>query len=166
MLTRLDDWLMDRCFQPFSDRMADRCSPFQLAAFGAEIVIWMVVARYLVETVTDTVSGFQTVLSVMIILLAANARGSILRAQHLYRPGARNPLRLIYAFPRKGAILLFGGWTFITLLAAVTGAAPLVLLDVMFIIEFSGWFAFYYFASCDRNPPFVAQEREYRVYAN
>jgi hypothetical protein len=148
-LVRADEFLLDRVFQPLTDRLGERPSAFDVGIsleLGAVVMeVAADVALYLIGQLSWSAGlwdGFSCACGMWFYVF-------MMRQRFLVRPGHANPLRLMYRSLR----LLALGFAIWSLFAAAT-SGPLGALSYAFN-AFSN-FAFVtgmYFISCQPRPP-------------
>jgi hypothetical protein len=156
-LTRFDEFLLDRVFQPLTDRLSDKPSAFDVGIsleLGAVVLeLAADVALYSIGRLSWSAGlwdGFSCACGMWFYVF-------MVRQRHLVRAGAMNPLRLMYRSMRLLA-LGFAIWSVFTALTSHGDDA------LSYALNAASNFAFVagmYLISCQPRPPGwrVAQRR-------
>lgn len=153
MLTKLDDFLLDRVFQPWADHLADRISPLVLGAVLIElyglVMAWLWMRDWMVGRNLWLAPFF------LLLLVAVVAfRHRMLRTDGRLRLGHMNPLRQRWADLRAFIIA-----TFIVCSPTLFFAESLA--EVMeWLISQAAIIGALYFGSCQKSPPPQKKEQE------
>lgn len=143
----LDEFLLDKVFQPVADRYADRMTCFDFAkncATGAAVAI---AARAVLGYFDGVLSGFTVAFGFFAIMAAFWLRKLAADADRTQKEGLLNPMRITLLPARVFTVIV--GIPMAILFMIVDGTLP----DAFFLMEMSLWTATYYFISCQKNPP-------------
>lgn len=157
----VDSLLLDRLFQPASDRFGSDSSCFGLArvclvaAAGLQFVV-------LAVDLQNDADLFRRVLAVGITVLALagaqQARHTIARAERQSRPGAMNIRRITMRWQRAA-------WLAITLWAAAVAIGQPNGGNLAVVAASMAWLSCIYFLSCSPSPPMVRAGRPAHAFA-
>jgi hypothetical protein len=148
-LTKLDDFLLDRVFQPLTDRLGDRPSAFDI---GISLELGAVVLEVAADAALFAVGrltvgaglwdGFSCACGMWFYVF-------MVRQRSLVRPGHANPLRLMYRSLR----LLALGFALWSVFAAITAEPLGVLSYALNAVSNLVFVAGMYLISCQPRPP-------------
>ena len=156
-LTSFDDWLLDRVFQPITDRLGERPSAFDVGvslelgavvlALAANVALWAIGELSLSAGLWG---GFSCACGLWFYSVMIGQRP-------LVRAGAANPLRYIYRSMR----LLALGFTLWSVFAELTADASDTLAYELNALSNVAFVAGMYLISCQPRPPGwrIAQRR-------
>lgn len=107
MLGRVDDFLIDRVFQPMADRMAERCSPLRLGATCLEQSFLIAMVLIGLDALGGRLSwGWAGVWGMLYLVGGGFLVRFIGRTDRYLRLGRVNPLRLVHRGPRLFVLVL------------------------------------------------------------
>ena len=148
-LVAADEWLLDRVFQPITDRLGERPSGFdvgmslQLGAVVLGVAADAVLLAIGLLSVTDGVyDGLSCACGLWFYVFMARQRS-------LVRPGRANPLRLTYRAMR----LLALGFALWSLVSSVQSDASAALSYGLSALSNLAFVAGMYLISCQPRPP-------------
>lgn len=141
-MRRIDDFMIDRVFQPIADRLEVWTNCYALAAFLAtgSIVCYLVVFF---------LPPFDPVLRCVLVLLCLCAFSNLRHCHDLERRLATNtvpPDRVTYWHWRLLALALVAENTMFAFMPSTTGAK-------IYSVSWCAWTCSLYFCACQRRPP-------------
>lgn len=158
-LTKLDDFLLDRAFQPVTDRLMGKPSAFDV---GMSLEMGAVVLEMAADCVLFAAGwltwnaalwdGFSCACGIWLYVFMG-------RQRHLVRPGVYNPLRFMYRSLRLLA-LMFAVWSAVDAAMQTGRGALAYALSALSNIAFV---AGMYFVSCQPRPPGWQASRKRRA---
>jgi len=157
----IDSVLIDRLFQPASDRMAAQTSCFGLARLsllGAVLLQFVVLANDLQadgDALRRLLAGGITILA---LVGADRGRYVIARAERQAQPGTMNIRRITMRWQRVA-------WLVITVWAASVALGQPNRANVAVCFASMAWLSCIYFTSCSPSPPVLRRTSDTLVFA-
>ncbi|WP_438381791.1 hypothetical protein ABHV46_12955 [Asaia sp. BMEF1] len=148
-INQADLWLLDRVFQPVSDRLPERLPSAELGMSLQLGAIVFFLAAILIISFCGYTSLGGSVFNILNWVLFVAFYLGIMRMRQLVRPGQANPLRslLLGMRPLNVAFLIYSLWR------GVTGSGALMLVDLFMIVSNLIFAMGLYFVSCQPRPP-------------
>ncbi|GBR22100.1 hypothetical protein [Asaia spathodeae] len=157
-INQADLWLLDRVFQPVSDRLPEKLPSAEL---GMSLQLGAIVF-FLAAIVILSISGYasigDSVFNILNWVLFVAFYLAIMRMRGLVKPGQANPLRsmLFGMRPLNVGFLIYSLWV------GVTGNGALMLASLFMIVSNMIFTMGLYFVSCQPRPP-VRRRSQSRV---
>lgn len=148
-VNQADLWLLDKIFQPVSDRLPERLSAAELGMslqLGA-ILFFLAAIAILIFTGATSLSG--SMFNILNWVLFVCFYMAIQRMRPLVRAGQANPLRSFLLGMRPLGIV----WLGVSLWNGVSGSGLIMLVDLFINITNLIFVVGLYFVSCQPRPP-------------
>lgn len=143
----LDEFLLDKVFQPVADRYADRMNCFDFARTCAMGVAVFIAARVVPGYFSGVLNGMSLVFGFIAMMVAFWLRKLAGDFDRTQKEGLLNPMR-ISLLPARLFSVIVGVPVAILFVVVDSGIS-----DVFFLMEMILWMTTYYFISCRKNPP-------------
>ncbi|WP_035773547.1 hypothetical protein [Asaia astilbis] len=148
-VNQADLWLLDKVFQPASDRLPERLPAAELGMslqLGAIVFFFSAIA---ILVFSGQVSLGSSMFNILNWVLFVAFYLAVMKMRALIRPGQANPLRSFLLGMRPLNVV----WLVISFWSGITGTGPLMLADLFVMISNLIFVIGLYLVSCQPRPP-------------